>query len=256
MIQNEYFASSLWQKCVCILQSFNPSFKPYAAMLKKAGIIKKADELKAFINEMNFQGRSVDDVRHALKDKFRQQVMDKMTAKGLTDAQKHQKFLKMTERLNGSDKGSLAEEWYRLVHDKDGVPQVSANKADLKRQGISLEGDRRMDLVNGSTMREIKAISGKMGDHDLNQFKDFMELTEKRGQVSKGDKAFMIDNAHYVFTEPAGVKANAQWMRKQLDRYRGNLSFEIFNAKGESKIIDFESIRDLSTESLTKWLKN
>jgi hypothetical protein len=196
----------------------------------------------------------IDKAHHVLKEKFRQQVMDKMTAEGLTDAQKHQKLLKMTERLNGSDKGSLAEEWYRLVHDKDGVPQVPASKADLQRQGISIEGDRRMDLVNGSTMTEIKAISGKMGDHDLNQFKDFMELTEKRGQVSKGDKAFTIENARYVFTDPKGVKANVEWMKDVLAKHESNLSFEIFNTEGKSKIINSESIRDLSNENLTKWL--
>jgi hypothetical protein len=133
------------------------------------------------------------------------------------------------------------------------VPQVPVSKADLQRQGISIEGDRRLDLVNGSTMREIKAISGKMGDHDLNQFKDFMELTQKRGQVSKGDKAFTIENARYVFTDPKGIKANSKWMTKQLNDHP-NLSFEIFNAKGESKVIDQSKLNELTETHLENWL--
>jgi hypothetical protein len=228
------------------------SFKPYAEMLKKAGIIKKAEELKAFINEMKFQGRSVDEVRHALKDKFRQQVMDKMTAQGLTDAQKHQKLLELTKDLKGADKGTLTEEWYKLVHDKDAVTQVPLSKVEMQRQGITIGGDRRLDLVNGSTMREIKAISGKMGEHDLAQFTDFMQLTEKRGQVAKGDNAFTINNSHYVFTEPAGVKANAKWMRNQL-RDHDRLSFEVFNVKGESKVISRNNV-DNWFENLDTWL--
>jgi hypothetical protein len=239
-------------------KSSTSSMKAYADMLikEKIGGITSYKDLEGHIKNIEktfkegFEGRSVDEVRHSLKENFRQQVMDKMTAQGLTDAQKHQKLLKMTERLNGSDKGSLAEEWYRLVHDKDGVPQVSANKADLKRQGISLEGDRRMDLVNGSTMREIKAISGKMGDHDLSQFKDFMELTQKRGQVSKGDKAFTIENARYVFTDPKGVRANAEWMVKQLDdpTIGDKLSFEVFNQAGEKMVVN--------QKNAEKWLEN
>lgn len=147
----------------------------------------------------------------------------------------------------------LAEICYGLVHDKDGVPQVPVSKADLQRQGISIEGDRRFDLVNGSTMKEVKAISGNMGEHDLAQFKDFMELTRKHGQVSKGDKAFTIEKAQYVFTEPQGVLANSKWMRRQLSEHE-NLSFEIFNIKGESKIINPENIADLSNQKITKWL--
>jgi hypothetical protein len=148
----------------------------------------------------------------------------------------------------------LAEICYGLVHDKDGVPQVPVSKADLQRQGISIEGDRRLDLVNGSTMREIKAISGKMGDHDISQFRDFMELLKKRGQVSKGDKAFTIENARYVFTDPKGVKANSGWMRDQLAlKQNDRLTFEVFNSKGEQKIIDASNFKE-ELKNLNSWL--
>jgi hypothetical protein len=246
------------------------SFKPYAVMLKKAGIIKKAEELKAFINEMKFQGRSVDDVRHALKERFNQQVVDKMTnvseaamrkrypkldwsdsAKALNEA-KHQELSRLTEGLNGADKGKFAEKWYKEVYGVGADGQVKIPKAEMDRLGLDFEKGRVPDFVQGDKIKEIKAIKDKItpGSRDQKQFDDIIKVSENPGgiEVTLNDGTRRtVDKVSYVFTDPQGVKANSKWMVKQLQEH-DKLSFEVFNKSGERMIID--------NQNVGSWIKN
>ena len=56
-------------------------------------------------------------------------------------------------------------------------------------------------------------IAQKMGDHDLEQFDDFMKLIRGKGVALQHNGInHVISEARYVFPNPLGVKANAQWM--------------------------------------------
>jgi hypothetical protein len=224
-----------------------------------------------------FANRSVDEVRHALKEKFNQQVVDKMTnvseaamrkrypdllwgdsAKAMEQA-KHQELIRFTEELNGADKGKFHEKWYKEVYGKDAVEQQRISKAEAAKQGLDFERDRVPDLIEGNQIKEIKGTSEAITKRDALQFKDLLQVAKKDGgssiKLADGSER-AVDKLRYVFTDPKGVKANIEWMKDQIQNNRKNLSFEVFNANGERKIIDYSSLNsgELSNKQFTKWL--
>jgi hypothetical protein len=58
----------------------------------------------------------------------------------------------------------------------------------------------------------------------------------------------------YTFATPEGVKANVDFMFKELERNQEYLSFEIVNSKGEIKTIDIDNISELDEPALSQWL--
>jgi hypothetical protein len=210
-----------------------PSLSAYATMLQRAGIIQTPEQLQTVLaSNITIAGRSVDEVRHNLKAYYRQQVMDHLTNPNLNQAQQHQELLRLTSVLRGEDKGPLHEAWFRQTElQGQGMTQVPAGKNRLQAQGIEgLVGDRKIDILNGSTLYEIKSVRGALQGDDIAQFEDFMRLMRGRGQVSQGGQNYPVDRAQYVFTDPQGVRANARWMGDQLDdRENTRLSFRIFN---------------------------
>ena len=64
-----------------------------------------------------------------------------------------------------------------------------------------------------------------------------------------------LTEVRYVFTLPEGVEANAKFMIEQLDINEDFVSFEIFNSRGERKIIEtLEDAGQLKGKALTNWL--
>jgi hypothetical protein len=145
----------------------------------------------------------IDKVRHALKERFNQQVVDKMTnvgeaairkrypkldwsdsAKALNEA-KHQELSRLSEGLNGADKGKFAEKWYREVYGVGADGQVKIPQAEMDRLGLKFERDRIPDFVQGDKVKEIKAIKDKItpGSRDQKQFDDIIKITEKDGGI-------------------------------------------------------------------------
>jgi hypothetical protein len=224
-----------------------------------------------------FSGRSVDEVRHALKEKFNQKVVDKMTnvsesamrkrysdlpwgdsAKAMEQA-KHQELIRFTEDLNGADKGKFHEKWYKEVYGKDAVEQQKISKADATKQGLDFERDRVPDLVEGSQLKELKGTSDKITERDISQFNDLLQVAKKEGGTSitlKDGSQRSLNKLQYVFTDPKGVKANIEWMKDQMTMSRDHVSFEVFNAKGERKIIDIKNLEsgELTNQHFTQWL--
>jgi hypothetical protein len=262
-------------------KSSTSSMKAYADMLirEKIGGIKKYGDLEAHIKALEkdgFSGRSVDDVRHALKERFNQKVVDKMTnvseaamrkkypdlpwgdsAKAMEQA-KHQELIRFTEELNGADKGKFHEKWYKEVYGKDAVEQQRISKADATKQGLDFERDRIPDLIEGNQIKEIKGTSDKITERDTSQFRDLLQVAEKDGgssiKLADGSER-TVNKLQYVFTDPKGVQANAKWMRTQIEKSPKNVSFEVFNAKGERKIIDVDSLGELSNQQkFNQWL--
>jgi hypothetical protein len=264
-------------------KSSTSSMKAYADMLirEKIGGIKSYKDLEKHIKALEkdgFSGRSVDDVRHALKEQFNQQVVNKMTttsptalrkkysdlpwqenpAKALEQAQ-HRELMSFTEGLNGADKGKFGEKWYKKIFGSNAVEQQKISKADAAKQGLSFERDRVPDLIEGNQIKEIKGTSDKITERDTSQFRDLLQVAEKEGgssiKLADGSER-TVDKLRYVFTDPKGVKANIEWMKKRMTDSGETVSFEVFNIKGERKVIDYNSLAsgELSNKQFTQWL--
>jgi Domain of unknown function (DUF4157) len=243
------------------------SFKPYYKVLEGENLIDQ-QQLKQAIEGMEFQGQSVDKVRHALKKKYEDALLGRMTDPGAEamkakysdlpwqdkpaeayNMARHREMLRLTENLNPSDKGNLAEVWYKKVYGSGSSTHVKITPAKMQELNPGttdiISQDRLPDAIIGNTLREQKHIAGQLNDHDLTQFDDFMKLRGKN-IPGKDGAALKINDVKYTFTNPKGVKANAEWMKQQL-KTNDNLSFEIFNTKGDKKII---------TKADLGWLNN
>jgi hypothetical protein len=250
------------------------SFKPYYKALEGENIIDQ-QQLKQAIEGMKFQGQSVDKVRHALKKKYEDALLGRMTDPGAEamkakysdlpwqdkpaeayNMARHREMLRLTENLNPSDKGNLAEVWYKKVYGSGSSTHVKITPAKMQELNPGttdiISQDRLPDAIIGNTLREQKHIAGQLNDHDLTQFDDFMKLRGKN-IPGKDGAALKINDVKYTFTNPKGVKANAEWMKQQL-KTNDNLSFEIFNTKGDNKIITNADLEWLKGREFLAWL--
>ncbi len=241
-----------------------PSYAKYANMLEKEGIATRAaiqTELEALIKARGAKGFStVDDLRHAFKEKFRARVLAKMTKSTMTAEEKHQAFLRITEQLSSGDKGSLAEAWYKLTYSPKSTSQVPFTKESMAKQGIDITGRqggdlRYADLVDGNRVREIKHVSGSLSAEELEQFSDYIKIAAKRGSISKDGQKFTVERITYVFANPDGVKANSVWIGNAFRRDRDiALTFEVFNLSGERLVVTRGNYAKWF-ENLDGWLK-
>jgi Domain of unknown function (DUF4157) len=235
-----------------------PSYTKFVDMLEKEGIAARGSiesELEAVMKAQGNKGfASVDDLRHAFKMKFRAKVMAKMTNSALSNEEKHVAFLRISEQLSSGDKGSLAEEWYKLVFSPKATSQVPITKEAMAKQGIQIAGReggevRYADLVDGNKIQEIKNIAGSLGKEELEQFADYMKIAQSQGKIAKDGKEFVIQKITYVFTNPEGAKANLKWIKAELGTGENSrfLSVEIFNTKGERMIVTNSNLKQVDS---------
>ena len=161
---------------------------------------------------------------------------------------RHKYFLRTIKGLNSADIGSIGEGWFQRLYRVDGnQTQVFVSQSEMAKQGITLTQDRKVDEIYGDTIREQKTVSGVLVDSQnsdaARQFNDNVTLVEQGARMTaKNGQVYQVRNLVYVFPVPEGVRANANWMRVQL-RDRPYLSFEIFNTRGECKIVSLNNIQ-------------
>jgi hypothetical protein len=226
------------------------TFKKYYEMLKKQGIASES-ELRAAIEEvrakykLDTEAATVDTVRHALKDKFRPQVVERMfkAADGtpLDPKTSHQKMLEITEKLNSADKGTLAEEWVQKTRQKareavglkDEVPEkVSVKKSDHP----ALTKDRQLDRVEGDTINEIKSTDSYLSTTDKAEIADHLKLIGKEGvTIDVRGTPRIVRRERVTFLHPEGARKNADYIARQL-RASESFSVEVYNMAGESRV--------------------
>jgi len=187
----------------------------------------------------------------------------------------YQERHRITSEMNPSDKGNLTERWYRAIHGdvaehhvhfpeeatvrkakvENGKLVLDANGEPVMEEAkVRLASNRVPDFIEGEAIHEMKAISGPLDKEGKQQFEDNMKLVDADGEVvDSSGKAHRIKEVMYTFFEPEGVKANAGWMARKL---KGNnkLSFELYNAKGERKIVTNLNVDELNAEHLDSWL--
>jgi hypothetical protein len=259
------------------------SFKPYYDMLTEEGIATDADvrrELQKLLDGIP-KGKeyTVDTIRHNLKAKFRQRIIDRMfvDAQGheLTSQESHAAMRRMTKDLNSSDKGNLTESWidgYRSL-DPDSPKGGAAEHVQLPAEGTGPEqgapqkrptakhvevgkgeagaaptSDRVVDRVefdrhNLGTINEIKSGEGKLNKHDMDQHADNMAMVNKESGTSVNieDQPVVLKKVKLTFTSPEGASANANWIIDELSA-SDNLSVEVFNKAGGREVFTQETV--------------
>jgi hypothetical protein len=182
----------------------------------------------------------------------------------------------ITEGLSNSDKGNLMEDWYDKVHGNQGtLRHFPIGEVDHSRPPVDgkprgklgnslLERVRAIDRAEVSTVngeqvvhfREVKSITGPISGENAAQFRDFKKIASKRPKVKLPNKfgggEAQITGLTYAMTNPAGVAANAKFILKEVGDNE-NLSFEVFNKKGENMTIDVDNFDEWTVESLIKW---
>lgn len=209
-------------------------------------------QIEKKIQEIGFLGRDEDLVRHELKAAYHDVILDAMKAPKTTEG-KFEAMRRITGRLDSSDKGNLTEDWYKdVMLGGKGETHVAARKDALSEdQGIELEKNRFVDIVDGSIGREIKSGEGKLGDADISQMHDYARMVDGQATLRTPSGNAQVKHVRYTLTSPAGAKANVETMRKAFtkDELKTRISFELFTPEGKSVIIKTEAQLDAQ-----KWL--
>jgi hypothetical protein len=222
------------------------SFKPFAEMLEREGIAHDAEVLKA-IEELRPKFKTYEDLRHALKERFKPELFRKMLDPKLTPEQQYQTMLRVTKGLDSSDKGNIGEQWFKQAYHELALDKGKVDQKRLEALGIKIERDRFPDIIDGNTLYEVKHIKGALDNKGLEQFADNMKLIADEGTTIPfiDGSSVHVKKCVYAFLDPDGVKANAKWMKKQLENpdFEEKLSFEIFNPKGERIVVNSKNYR-------------
>ncbi|KYF63749.1 hypothetical protein BE04_35670 [Sorangium cellulosum] len=217
------------------------SFRAYFEMLQNAEPpIASRAEIIAAIGEPG--GRTVDSVRHALKKRYREEVLRRMTrgpdGSSLDQAASWQRMRDMTLPLNSSDRGNITEDWYAFWNTPDAQRQVTMANVDFP----DMAQDRRADIVHEGVMREVKSGDGALSTHDREQFEDFMRAVRPGGGATIGGE--QVSDVIYVFTSPRAAKLNGPWIHEKLRRYR-HLSVELYDWQGGIHRFDHTNLANL-----------
>lgn len=227
------------------------SFKPYYDMMIGNGIVTET-RVRTRLNQLlaSTRGRDLDFVRHQLKATFRKDVIGYVTNKGrLTTAYpgktfeeaSHAEMLRVTAGLNSSDKGTLAEEWYAMVFTEKAVAHV---------QFVGVSGTTRYpDLLHlDGTLQDLKYIEGKLTAREIEQFGDYKGMIGKEIEITDATNNVIrikVERLRYAFINPVGAEKNAAWMFDQVSK-GGSLTFEIFNTKGQRRMINAAGVWDMN----------
>jgi hypothetical protein len=264
------------------------SFGPFYQMLIREGFASKEQVLTEFA-QISYQNQRVTSVSSALKRIYYPRVIERLANPDSSEMRKkyprlawprdpsqdldspaytearHQYFRNTLRGLNSADIGTIGERWFqRLYSIRDpktqsviSQTQVFISKDEMAKQGINLISDRKLDEIYGDTIREQKTVSGVLiksqNSKEAGQFLDNIKLVERGAEITNNENVYTVRKLVYVFPIPEGVRANAEWMRQELLERR-YLSFEIFNTRGERKIVSSTNIQELQDSRLSSWL--
>lgn len=234
------------------------SFGAWVKMMKDEGLVPNDQALISAMHQTP-DGLTFRTVRHELKQQYVDKVMERITdparlqttpayqqaLKATNDPQQalkaasHVEMLRLTSGLSSSDKGAIAERWYMDTFGKarGAQNQVSISRADAAKQGVTLNEDRRIDIMENGTLRELKNVSTPFGPREHGQVADLLKLINKQVDV-KGNPQ-QVSSIVETFLDPRGAVANARWMHETLDPDLNNpIKFEVFKADGSSVVLD------------------
>jgi hypothetical protein len=212
-------------------------FGPYADMLEQHGIASRAVIDAAVTTMRGRKNQAGDEVtldwlRHEVKSHFRERVERKLLDPALDERASFANMRAMLDGLGNSDRGNLAEVWYRARHARGGDRhrkyQVTRTSGDSAGQVET----RVADLVVSREAREVKDIEGKIDTDQLAAYADLLRDAKLREAVG-------IDRLRYVFTKPEGAIANLRIVAEAMSRpdLAMRLTIEVFDRHGRRHIV-------------------
>lgn len=207
-------------------------FGEYLKMLERQGLASEAVVNGVIQHELKLLAASrkrqtTEALRAAVRDYFRDRVTQRMCDPSLSDSASWQRLREMAQDLSPSERGNLAELWYRHRHTKGGKGQT---RVDVARTSGIDEGQvqrRVVDAVEGDTAIEVKDVAGPI---DQDQFGAYMDMLQNPVDGSEP----MFQKVKYVFTKPEGAIANLEYMagRMRYGDISGRLVIECFDSSG------------------------
>ena len=213
------------------------SFRLYLDMLERLGLGSREEVLAAMVAP---GGRSQRAVRHALKEHFAPRVLDRMFEEGLSAEQSHARLLETVEGLNGADKGSLGEGWYRRFQEEYEGVEGYATHPELA--GVDGGESRFPAFVRGSPAGDVKMTSERLSGRDVVQGRDVLEAARKRRKVRVGGESREINRVEYVFPDPRGFVGSEGVLEEWLREYEDILTVRVFV---EGRPISVNNVQDL-----------
>jgi hypothetical protein len=206
------------------------SMDKFSAMLQQQGIASQALIEGAAMHhyrQMKDKPRvTIDEWRHAVKEHFKQRVLDKMLDPKLDDAASYRMMREMVDGLHSSDRGNLVEDWYRERYAKGAKRQkYTVERTSGENQGK--KEDRIADMVYGDEIKEIKDVDGRIDEGQIEAHLDAVRDDELSGKLG-------AKKVRYVFTKEAGALANEEFVIEKLDsrEARGKLIIEVIGRDG------------------------
>lgn len=213
-----------------------PGFGKYLEMLETQGLASKAMVDGVIHHKFNLLGMSgkrvtTEALRGDVRDHFRERVTERLCDPSLSDTASWQRFREMTASLSPTERGNMAEIWYRNRHTTGAKGQT---RVDVARTSGLDEGKiqrRVVDAVEGETAIEVKDIVGPI---DRDQFGAYMDMVQG---LDGGEPLFR--KVRYVFTKQEGAIANLQFMANQMKKrdIAKRLIVEVFDSRGDSYIV-------------------
>jgi DNA-binding helix-hairpin-helix protein with protein kinase domain len=155
----------------------------------------------------------------------------------------------MVDNLSPSERGSLAEIWYRARHAPESKAHVGIDVERSSGDNAGKMERRVIDAVQGRTAIEVKDTKAKI---DQEQFGAYLDMLEKK--TAGGPE---IDKLKYVFTKPEGAIANLDMfaLRMSQEYLSGRITVEVFDFAGQRHVVT-SADEAIATLSLLRGQRN
>lgn len=167
--------------------------------------------------------------------------MERLLDPKLSDTASQQQLREMIDDLPGSDRGVLAEDWYRGRHIPDAGPRVNVGVERTTGANAGNIESRAIDAVDGNTAVEVKDVTGKIDEDQLGAYLDMLDQKLKTGVSGKTPPE--IKKVKYVFTKTEGAIANLKMFAEKLadENNVDRLSVEVFDSQGNRHTVATEA---------------
>ncbi len=214
-----------------------PGFGKYLEMLQTQGLASRAVVDGVILQKLNLLGMSgkrvtTEELRGDVRDHFRERVTAHLCDPLLSDTASWRRLREMAEQLSPTERGGLAEIWYRHRHTNGAKGQT---RVDVTRTSGIDKGQvqrRVVDAVEGDMAIEVKDVAGPI---DRDQFGAYLDMLQN--PVDGSDPLFR--KVKYVFTKLEGAMANLEYMGRVMGdrRFQGKLIVECFDHKGRKHTV-------------------
>lgn len=231
------------------------SLGAFVEVLLEQGLIKSRQDV---IDQMTDpSGRTHDTVRGNVKEIFKAELVKQITdpaylrktaeyrkvLKASGDPQQAKRaagmaeMIRITDRIAVEDRGAIGERVYQeLFGGKKGMVRVEISPAELAAaKGVDvseIEQGRSIDRMDGSTARELKTVSSRLGPRERGQINDMLAMVGETVKPTVGS-ARELKSVVVTFLDPRGGVANATLAHEFLSNNpKSPLTFEFHALDG------------------------